>query len=146
MFIFSYNKKFPTQTYDSLMKAGPYILAPTKFYDFLMQPTITEYWSKKWHYPTPAATDWPSLKSTIATLPSSQQCRISKHMSRHFGCGTKLLQWDHQDHDLCLMCNHTEDPHHIIICPHPCSQLMWHLPLSKLEISLKSIHTDPNLI
>ena len=117
-----------------------------RIYDFITQPTITEYWSKKWNYPTNAAIDWPSLASTIQSLPPSQQRRISKHTSGHFGCGTKLLQWDHQDHDLCPMCNHTEDHNHILLCPHPRSQLTWHLALSKLEISLKSIHTDPHLI
>ena len=117
-----------------------------RIYDYLTQPTITNYWSKKWNYPTTASIDWPSLESTIATLPSNQQRRISKHTSGHFGCGTKLLQWGHQDHDLCPICNHTEDLKHILLCPHPRSQLTWQLALSKLEAGLKTIHTDPNLI
>ena len=117
-----------------------------RIYDYITQPSITAYWSNKWNCPPDIPIDWPSLEATIATLPPAQQRRISKHTSGHFGCGSKLLQWGHQDHDLCPFCNHTEDPHHIILCPHPRSQLTWNLALSKFEASLKTIHTSPQLI
>ena len=58
--------------------------------------------------------DWPSLWLTLATLPPAQQWCIAKHTTGQFGHGTKLLQWDRQDHDACPICDHTETPQHIL--------------------------------
>ena len=42
-------------------------------YDYLTQPSITEYGLTKWNHPLHTPIDWPSLKTAIASLSTSQQ-------------------------------------------------------------------------
>ena len=111
---------------------------------------ITKYWSHKWNYPTGTPIDWPSLATTIVSLPIAQQWCISKHSSGRFGCGTKLLQSDHQDHNSSPMCNHMEDP---TTCPHPESHKQlgtWLSPNCKMHFTpstptlSSSSHSSPH--
>ena len=116
-------------------------------YDYLTQPDIMEYWSQRLHKPIEDiySVDWPSLASAISSLPPAQQRRASKHASGHFGCGSKLLQWQHQDHDECPFCNQVKDPHHVLTCPHPQPQQTWQTTIQKLQDKLTTMETDPAL-
>ena len=106
-----------------------------------------EYWSQRLHKPIEDiySVDWPSLASAISSLPPAQQRRASKHASGHFGCGSKLLQWQHQDHDECPFCNQVENPHHVLTCPHPQPQQTWQTTIQKLQDKLTTMETDPAL-
>ena len=106
------------------------------------------YWTKKLHY-TEIATStiqWDDLGSTLQSLNPSMQRHSIKHGTRHFGCGTKLLLWEHQDHDECPFCQLHEDPKHILRCSDPWPAAIWTQSIEKLNTKLHATNTDPNII
>ena len=87
-----------------------------KIYQYLTQPTAMEYWKHKMHYTeTPThTTQWDDLGTTLSSPTPPIQRHTIKHATGHFGCGTKLHLWGHQDHDDCPFCQLQENPKHIL--------------------------------
>jgi hypothetical protein len=117
-------------------------------YDAIMEPTSKSYWQRRGNMSASniSTIDWELIGKAFTNLTTAKKRRITKHTSRHFGCGKMIQIWKFQDHAECPRCpEQDEDPPHILKCPAPSATLRWEKALTVLEVWMTAHHTMPEL-
>ena len=116
-----------------------------QIYDYITQPTITEYWSKNGTIPPTPPSTAPHLLQPLRPYPQLNKKESPNTPPVILDAAPNFYNGNTKTTTLAPCPTTQKDPQHVLLCPHPKSQITWHLALTKLENALHSIHTDPQL-